>query len=78
MKSKVSETEIKAKEYADYTESDENTPTGDSRRLDLNVLLKRLKDQKESDKKLSLILQQFIQLLRLRKSTDVLTIKPSL
>ena len=56
MKSKVSETEIKAKEYADYTESDENTPTGDSRRLDLNVLLKRLKDQKESDKKLSLVL----------------------
>jgi hypothetical protein len=56
MKTKVSEPEIKVKEYLDK-ENNEEKHIGESEgRLDLNVLLKRLKDEKNSDKKLNFLL----------------------
>ena len=55
MKSRVSETE-KIKEYLGHSE-DEKKYYGESKdRLDLNVLLKRLKDKNDSDKKINLII----------------------
>ena len=55
MKSRISETETKTREYTDHIENEINTSDEASSRLDLNVLLKRLKDQKDSDKKINLI-----------------------
>ena len=55
MKSRISETETKTREYIDHTENEINTSGEAPSRLDLNVLLKRLKDQKDSDKKINLI-----------------------
>jgi hypothetical protein len=55
MKSRISETETKTREYTDHIENEINTSDESPSRLDLNVLLKRLKDQKDSDKKINLI-----------------------
>ena len=55
MKSRISETETKTREYTDHIENEINTSDESPSRLDLNVLLKRLKDQKNSDKKINLI-----------------------
>ena len=56
MKTKVSEPEIKVKEYLDKENNEEKHINTSEGRLDLNVLLKRLKDEKNSDKKLNFLL----------------------
>ena len=55
MKSRISETE-KIKEYLDYSEDEKKYYDESKDRLDLNVLLKRLKDKNDSDKKINLII----------------------
>jgi len=56
MKTKVSEPNIKVKEYLDKEKNEEKHIGESEGRLDLNVLLKRLKDEKNSDKKLNFLL----------------------
>ena len=56
MKTKVSEPEIKVKEYLDKENNEEKLIGESEGRLDLNVLLKRLKDEKNSDKKFNFLL----------------------
>jgi len=56
MKTKVSEPEIKVKEYLDKENNEEKHINTSEGRLDLNVLLKRLKDKRSSDKKLNFLL----------------------
>jgi len=55
MKTKVSKSEIKTKEYLDKKNKQEKHIYGSESRLDLHVLLKRLKDEKNRGKK-----QQFL------------------
>ena len=56
MKTKVSEPEIKVKGYLDKENNEENHIGEFEGRLDLNVLLKRLKDERNSDKKFNFLL----------------------
>jgi hypothetical protein len=56
MKTKVSEPEIKVKGYLDKENNEENHIGESEGRLDLNVLLKRLKDERNSDKKFNFLL----------------------
>ena len=56
MKTKVSEPDIKVKEYLDNKNNEEKYIDKSEGRLDLNVLLKRLQDEKNSDKKLNFLL----------------------
>ena len=56
MKSRVDETEAKVGEYLDDTDNKKNYSNGSEGRLDLNILLKRLKEKKDSDRKFNFIL----------------------
>jgi len=56
MKTKVSEPDIKVKEYLDNKNNEEKYIDKSEGRLDLNVLLKRLQDEKKSDKKLNFLI----------------------
>ena len=56
MKTKVSEPEIKVKGYLDKENNEEKYIGESEGRLDLNVLLKRLKDERNSDKKFNFLL----------------------
>jgi len=58
---RVSETD-KIKEYIDHSGEEENYFDGSKGRLDLNVLLKRLKDKNDSDKKINLVIISFLSL----------------
>ena len=63
MKSKVSETETKVKEYLVGTDTEESHSDNSTGRLDLNILLKRLKDKNDSDKKLNFFIISFVTLV---------------
>ena len=60
MKSKVSETETKVKEYLVGSDADKSYSDNSRGRLDLNILLKRLKDKNDSDKKLNFFIISFV------------------
>ena len=51
IKTKVSKSEIKTKEYLDKKNNQEKHIYGSKSRLDLHVLLKRVKDEKNKSKK---------------------------
>ena len=51
IKTKVSKPEIKTKEYLDKKNNQEKHIYGSKSRLDLHVLIKKLKDEKNKDKK---------------------------
>ena len=55
MKSRVSETE-RIKEYLGHSKDEKKYYDESKDRLDLNVLLKRIKDKNDSDKKINLII----------------------
>ena len=63
MKSKVSETETKVKEYLVGSDADKSYSDNSRGRLDLNILLKRLKDKNDSDKKLNFFIISFVTLV---------------
>ena len=60
MKSKTSESETKVKEYLIGSDADKGYSDNIKDRLDLNILLKRLKDKNDSDKKLNFFIISFV------------------
>ena len=63
MKSKTSESEAKVKEYLIGSDADKGYSNNIKERLDLNILLKRLKDKNDSDKKLNFFIISFVTLV---------------
>ena len=63
MKSKTSESETKVKEYLIGSDADKGYSDNIKDRLDLNILLKRLKDKNDSDKKLNFFIISFVTLV---------------
>ena len=63
MKSKTSESEAKVKEYLIGSDADKGYSNNIKERLDLNILLKRLKDKNDSDKKLTFFIISFVTLV---------------
>jgi hypothetical protein len=59
MKSKISEAEVKVKDYLVEADVEKGNSNNISGRLDLNILLKRLKDKNTSDKKLNFFIISF-------------------
>ena len=60
MRTQTSDSESKSEEYSeeykDYSDDDKKLDNAGSQNLDLNVLLKRLKDKIDSDKRLALLI----------------------
>jgi hypothetical protein len=63
MKSKISEAEAKVKDYLVEADVEKGNSNNISGRLDLNIILKRLKDKKASDKKLNFFVISFTALV---------------